>query len=392
MMHSFTGLDERSVFYGEGTVLTAYFDNSATTRPCESSLQAAAGVLKESWGNPSSLHSVGLDAKKAVDDARKTVADFLGCNADEVFFSPSGTLANNTAILGAVNPKNKALRKIVTSAMEHPSVAKCMESLENAGFEVVRLLPDSSGNINPEEIFNAVDAGTALLSLMAVNNEVGSVLPYEMLRSIVKRKKSPALIHIDAVQAFGKIPLKASYADLITASAHKIHALKGAGLLYKSKNVRLKPYVLGGGQESGLFSGTENVPAISAFAAAIKEAQDIDSNLGYVRALNERLRSNLKKIDGVVFNSPENALPYILNISLSGIRSQVSVNNLSCLGAYVSAGSACSKGHRSDTLVAMGLDAKRIDSAIRISLSRYNTAQEVDFLCECIEKTIGSLK
>jgi cysteine desulfurase len=227
---------------------------------------------------------------------------------------------------------------------------------------------------------------------MAVNNEVGSVLPFDEIKKIVRRKKSKALVHVDAVQAFGKIPLKASCADLITASAHKIHSLKGAGLLYVAKGVKIKPRLLGGGQENGLFSGTENVPSIAAFGEAIKDAEDISSHLGYVASLNRKLREGLSSIDRIEFNSPENALPYILNISVEGIPSQVSVNALSEMGVCVSAGSACSKGHRSETLVSMGLDSKRIDSAIRISLSRYNTQDEINLLCESIKKVIENLK
>lgn len=372
--------------------MRAYFDNSATTKPCENAVRACQKALTESWGNPSSLHSAGLQAKRAVDEARKIAASFLNCEESEIFFSSGGTAANNTAIFGAVNEKNKALNKIVTTAIEHPSVSRCMDLLEEKGFEVIRLKPDENGNISVEAICDAVDERTALVSVMAVNNEIGSVLPFDQIKKIVRRKKSKALVHVDAVQAFGKIPVRAADADLITASGHKIHGMKGAGLLFVAKNVRVKPYILGGGQENGLFSGTENVPAIAAFGAAVEQAKDIGAYFEYVSSLNALLRKKLSEVDSVKFNSPENALPYILNISVEGIPSQVAVNALSELGVCVSAGSACSKGHRSDTLVSMGLDPKRIDSAIRISLSRYNTEDEINLLCESIENIIERLK
>ena len=372
--------------------MKAYFDNSATTKPCENAVRAFSAACLESWGNPSSLHEAGLSAKRLVDGARKSAASMLGCEEGEIYFSPGGTAANNTAVFGAVNEKNKALNKIVTTATEHPSVSKCMDALEGRGFEVIRLIPGPDGVVSAEALENAVDARTALVSVMAVNNEVGSVMPFDEIKRIVRRKKSQALVHIDAVQAFGKIPVRASCADLITASAHKIHALKGAGLLYVAKGVKIKPRLLGGGQERGLFSGTENVPSIAAFGEAINDARDISSHLEHVASLNGLLREKLSAIDCVRFNSPENALPYILNISVMGVPSQVSVNALNELGICVSAGSACSKGHRSETLVSMGLDPRRIDSAIRISLSRYSTAEEVNLLCESIKKVIELLK
>ena len=382
----------KTLFRKGGPGLTAYLDNSATTKPSESAIAAFENACQSAWGNPSSMHSKGLDAKRVIDDARKSVCEMLSCDAKNIYFSPSGTAANNTAVFGSVNEKNKALRKIVTTAIEHPSVSKCMDALEEKGFEIIRLKPDKNGVITAEQFYDAIDERTALVSFMAVNNETGSVLPFEEIKRIVKSKKSNALVHIDAVQAFGKIPVKASYADMITASAHKIHALKGAGFLYVANGVKIKPRLLGGGQENGLFSGTENVPSIAAFGEAVREAKDIQSHLKTVTELNKYLREKLSEIDGIHFNSPENALPYILNISLDGIPSQVSVNALSNAGVYVSAGSACSKGHRSETLVSMGLDSARIDTAIRISLSRYTVKEELDLLCDGIKKTLEIIK
>lgn len=338
------------------------------------------------WGNPSSLHFEGLEAKNVIESSRGSIANMLGCEAKNIFFAPSGTAANNTAVLGSVNEKNKSKNKIVTTAIEHPSVSKCIDELEAKGFEVIRLKPDKNGVVSAQQFYDAIDERTALVSLMAVNNETGAVLPFEEIKQIVRQKKSDAPVHIDAVQAFGKIPVKASFADLITASAHKIHAVKGAGFLYIANGVKIKPCIFGGGQENGIFSGTQNVPSIAAFGAAVKEAADIFSHLKTVTGMNAYLREKLSEINGVHFNSPENALPYILNISVDGVPSQVCVNALSNAGVCVSAGSACSKGHRSETLVSMGLDSQRIDTAIRISLSRYTVKEEIDLLCSELKK------
>jgi len=373
--------------------LEVYLDNSATTKPCKKACEAALNTMENDFGNPSSLHKKGYDALQILEQSRGVIAKSIGVDPSRIFFTPSGTVANNTAIFGAAELMKRKGNKIVTTAFEHPSVARCMDKLSQSGFEVVRIMPDGSGNISEEAFQNAVDEKTVLVSLMAVNNEIGTVLPFEKIKRIIKRKKSSALLHIDCVQGYMKLPVKPERCgiDLMSMSAHKVHALKGSGALYIANGVRIKPYVLGGGQENNICSGTQAMPNIAAFAAAVGELADIDGRLKIVSELNAYFKNGLEKIDGVTLNSPENALPYIINISLRGIPSQVSVNYLSSKGVYVSAGSACSKGHRSDVLVSMGLSADRIDSAIRLSMSYETTKEEIDYALSAIKSCLEEL-
>ncbi len=374
--------------------MNCYLDNSATTKPCKEAVSAAEKAMTEAFGNPSSLHQYGFSALQMLEEARARVAKALSASANEIYFTPSGTVANNTAVFGAVMQNHRRGNKIVTTAFEHPSVENCMRRLEEQGFEVVRLSPDASGNITAAQFEDAVDDKTILVSLMAVNNEVGSILPFDKIQNIIRRKNAPALLHVDAVQGFMKLPIapKKCGVDLLSVSAHKIHGLKGAGALYLRNGLHLKPYVLGGGQEGGICSGTQAMPAIAAFGAAVRAAGDILKNQERVRALYDRLVNGLLQIDGVRINSPENALPYIVNISVKGIPSQVSVNYLSSVGIYVSAGSACAKGHRSPVLTAMGLSASEIDTAVRLSLSRETTESEIDACLEAIKTEVQTLR
>lgn len=371
-----------------------YLDNSATTRPCKTAVDYALKAMTEEYGNPSSIHQKGYESLTELERARKIIADPIFVEKDRIFFTPCGTVSNNTAVFGAVNALKRKGNKIVTTAFEHPSVARCMDKLESDGFEVVRISPDESGNISINDIEAAIDEKTVLVSLMAVNNEVGTILPVTRVKKIITKKKSPALLHVDAVQGYMKILLKPENCgiDLMSMSAHKIHALKGSGALYIAKGVRIKPYILGGGQENNMCSGTQAMPNIMAFAGAVEELGSIDTRLKKVTELNLYLKEQLKNIDGVQINSPEDAIPYIVNISLDSIPSQVSVNYFSSKGVYISAGSACSKGHRSDVLVSMGLSAQRIDNAIRISFSCFNTKEDVDVLVSTIKQALSELR
>lgn len=373
--------------------MEVYLDNSATTKPCKKACEAALRTMENDFGNPSSLHKKGYDALQLLEQSRGVIAKSIGVDPSRIFFTPSGTVANNTAIFGAAELTKRKGNKIVTTAFEHPSVARCMDKLEQSGFEVVRIMPDASGNISEEAFQNAVDEKTVLVSLMAVNNEIGAVLPFDKIKRIIKRKKSSALLHVDCVQGYMKLPVKPERCgiDLMSMSAHKVHALKGSGALYIANGVRIKPYVLGGGQENNICSGTQAMPNIAAFAAAVGELADIEGRLKTVSELNAYFKNGLEKIGGVTLNSPENALPYIINISLWGIPSQVSVNYLSSKGVYVSAGSACSKGHRSDVLVSMGLPPERIDSAIRLSMSYETTKEEIDYALSAINSCLEEL-
>lgn len=374
--------------------MSIYFDNSATTKPCKKAVDKALYMMNECYGNPSSLHMCGYSAKKELDSARKTVADFLSCSPNEIYFTGSGTIANNTAILGTARAKKRDGKKIITTRLEHPAVIKHFELLEELGYEAVYLTPDKNGIISLDELYNACDEQTILVSVMAVNNEVGSIQQFDKIKNVIKSKGSNALYHCDAVQGFGKIDIKPKKAgiDLMSMSGHKIHGLKGCGALYISSSVKIKPSVLGGGQENGMVSGTEPMPNICAFAEAVSDIGSLNDNLNRVNEINNYFTDKLKSIEGVYVNSPSNAIPYIVNVSVMGVPSQVMLNSLSSMGIYVSAGSACSKGHRSNVLEAMGIEPKRIDSALRISFSRYNTKEEIDALCDGIISTINRVR
>ena len=368
--------------------MTVYFDNSATTKPCKEAVDAANKAITELWGNPSSLHELGSLASSELRKARKNVSKLLGVPEDNFFFTSSGTTANNTAIFGAYEKLKREGNRIVTTAIEHPSVSEPIKRLESYGVEVIRLMPDKNGKINEDELLESINKNTILVSLMAVNNEVGSILPVNAVRSAVKRAGAPALIHADCVQALSKIPVtpKTVDADIITVSGHKIHALKGVGGIYvKSQNL-IKPYILGGGQEKNMHSGTEATPAIFSFGAAALSAMDVRRHSDYVKSLKERFLKGIEDLSCVTVNSPEDAIPYIVNISILGFPSQPTVNFMSSKGICISAGSACKTGHRSPVLTAMGLSPEIIDSAVRISFSRYNTPEEIDILINAVKE------
>ncbi|MBR3975059.1 MAG: cysteine desulfurase [Clostridia bacterium] len=371
-----------------------YLDNSATTKVCPEAVRAVTDCLTENYGNPSAVHSKGIKAKMLLDASRQKIADVLSCDSSEVYFSHSGTLANNTAIFGAVEAKRKTGNRIITTSLEHPSVSRCMDKLEKCGFEVIRLAPSANGSFRTEQLVNTVNKNTILISTMLVNNETGAINPVELISKVVKRASAPALIHIDAIQAFGKIPVKPARmgVDLLSISGHKVHAPKGVGALYIRKGIKIKPFLSGGGQENDMFSGTEALPAIAGFGAAASALPDLNRQLEQTRNLKNFALNELSKIPAVEINSPSDALPYILNISVTGIPSQVLINYLSQKGIYISAGSACKKGHRSEVLIAMGLPAKRIDSAVRVSMSRFTTQEEIAVFCEGVNDAVKNIR
>ncbi len=364
-----------------------YLDNSATTKVCREAADAMMKMLTENYGNPSSLHKKGIESSKALENARQNLADALSCGKDEIYFTPSGTVANNTAIFGTVNANKRKGNRIITTSLEHPSVNECMKKLEEQGFEVIRLKPDINGAFSPAELMNAINGKTILISIMAVNNEIGTINPINQIKTALRRVNSQALIHVDAVQGFGKIPLNPAKTgiDLMSVSSHKIHGPKGAGALYIRKGLKIHPYLVGGGQEKGMVSGTEPIPAIIGFGEAVKALPNVTAELAHIKEIRDYFVREVVKIGGVHINSPADALPYIINLSVPGVPSQTIVNSLSEQGIYVSAGSACKKGHRSEVLTAIGLDGKMIDSAVRISLSRYTTKQDMDFVVKAID-------
>lgn len=367
--------------------LTAYLDNSATTKVCDEAIEKMCSVMRNSWGNPSSSHFVGIEAYEELESAREAVAKALSCQPKEIYFTSGGTESNNLAIKGVADKMKRRGKKIITTAIEHPSVENTARKLKDEGFDVVMLKPDENARISLESLESEIDGDTILVSVMAVNNEVGSIQPYDKIKNIIKRKNSPALLHVDAVQAFGKIVLnpKRDGIDLMTVSSHKIHGPKGAGALFVADNVRINPVTTGGKQEKQLRPGTEAMPAIAGFGEAVRQLGNINGQLKKTTSLRNDFILKLKAIDGVSINSPEDALPYIVNISVNGLRSEPMLNLLSDMGVCVSSGSACARGHKSYVLQALGLSDERVDSALRISMSRYTTQDELDLLIEGIK-------
>jgi len=367
-----------------------YFDNSATTPPAAEVVETITEYMKTSFGNPSSRHALGLEAEKIVTEARKKAASALSCTPDEVYFTSGGTESDNIAILGAANIKKG--KRIITTAVEHHAVLKTMEYLEAQGFDVVKIKPQKDGTVKFTDIADAITPDTSLVSVMHINNETGAVMPIEKIGGLLKRIAPRALFHVDAVQSFGHIPVKPSAwgIDLLSVSSHKIHGPKGVGALYIRKGVTLKPTVFGGGQEKNIRSGTENVGSIAGFGKACELINLSDSVK--VSEIKEYLKENLLKIEGSVYNGGSaNESPYILNISFGKIRSEIMLNALSNEGIYVSSGSACASGsHGSHVLSAM--DVPLPDSAIRFSLSRYNTMEEAKEVCEKVTKIAKTLR
>jgi cysteine desulfurase len=371
-----------------------YLDNSSTTRVCKEAADAALSAMTETFGNPSSLHALGFAAERAREKAREQVAAALSVKPEEITFTSGGTESNNLAVFGAAEARCRRGKHIVTTKIEHPSVLVPMQQLEQRGFSVTYLEPDSTGHIDPQQLYRAVTPDTILVSMMAVNNEVGSILPIDDARAAIDRAKAPALLHIDAVQAFGKLPLRPGRrgVDLMTVSSHKIHGPKGVGALYVRRGVHILPHTFGGGQEKDLRPGTEPMPAICGFGAACAALPEVHAEREKIAALNAYLRAELAKMPEVTINSAEDALPYVLNLSAGRVKAQTMLNYLSEQGVYVSSGSACSRGAESHVLTAMGLAKERIDAALRVSFSRYNTKEDCDAFLAALRQGLKTLQ
>ena len=370
----------------------AYLDNSSTTKPSKKAVEYITRALESNWGNPSSLHRIGMEAEIALNDARECIAHTVNARADEIFFTGSGTEANNTALLSVLKAKGRGGR-IITTAIEHPSVLETAKRLEDNGFEVVRLKPDNNGIIPLTEFENALNGNTLLVSMMLVNNETGAIQPVKEAVALTKLIAPLALFHCDAVQGYGKLSVNVKQlgVDLLSASGHKIHGPKGVGFLYCKKGVHISPIITGGGQERGMRSGTESLPLIMGLMGAAEELPKPETQLKIRQELFDYTRDRLLEI-GAVINSPEGCLPYILNASLVGYRSETLLHFLESRNVFVSSGSACAKGHGSYVLNEMGLDRKRTDSALRISFSRYNTKEDADMLVSALEEAKKQLR
>lgn len=365
-----------------------YFDNAATTAPGREVCQAVMTGL-ESFGNPSSLHRLGLESEKLVTYAREVIAKSVGADSGEIYFTSGATESNNTAIMGAVKKFGKRKNRIVTTSIEHPSVAEVCTQLEMQGFEVVRISPDDEGKINAQDIISAVDDNTFLVTCMLVNNENGFILPIDRAFSAIKRKFPQVLTHCDCVQGFMKIPFKVKKlgADMISLSGHKIHGPKGIGALYIKKGVKIPPLVYGGGQEQNFRSGTEFVPLICGFGKAVEMLSDnINERFEYVKGLQDYLMEQCSNTDGVHVNSSADGSPYVTSIAVENLKSEVLLHFLEEKDIYVSSGSACSKGKKSGVLKEFKVQEKYLDSTIRISFCADNTKDEIDSLMTAIKQ------
>ena len=370
----------------------AYLDNSATTKPDKAVADKIYEMLTVNFGNPSSFHKEGLNANLELRAAREKIANALSCESEEIYFTSGGTEANNLAILGAAEAGKRKGKRIVTTAIEHESVLQSVDELEKQGFEVIRLMPDKQGRITEQQVFDAVNSDTILVSMMYVNNEVGSIMPVKSIKKAVKRANAPALIHIDCVQAFGKLEVKPSKlgADLVTVTAHKIHGPKGVGALYLKKGTRILPRVFGGEQEKKLRPGTEAIPLIAGFGVAADLIPDLKKQSEKIKEINTYAKEGLLSVPGVKINSGDDASDYIINLFVpTFMTSQTVVQHLSSkYGVYVSNGSACAKGKRSHVLTAMKLDDKIIEKSIRVSFSRTTTKGDIDEFVNAIKETV----
>ncbi len=369
-----------------------YFDSAATTKPCQAAIEAANRAFDE-YGNPSSLHYMGIKAKRMQDHAREQVAKAMGCDPDRVFFTAGGTESNNLALLGAAYAKQRHSRVIVITDSEHSSVENTAKRLENEGFEIVRV-STTNGNLNEEELRRVLDRKVGVVSIMHANNETGALYDLELVRSVINSADCGALFHTDDVQGFlksgteGRSRRVTRICDLVSVSAHKVHGLKGCGALYIKKGLSLSPLINGGGHEKGMRSGTENVPAIAAFGAACGDWVSDTNRIEYIEGLRKYAVQQITKglMDKVSFHEPKSRISSILNLSLPGVKSEVALNYLSGMGVYVSAGSACAGTKRENrVLEAFGLDRGEIESVLRISFCHYNTKEEVSELVDALE-------
>mgnify|MGYP000960947809 FL=1 len=364
--------------------MQVYLDNSATTKVCKEAADKAYEIMTEGYGNPSSLHSLGNKAAKELKNARKTILDrFGGGNKSQLIFTSSGTESDNMAIIGTFNRLKRRADEIITTQVEHPAVLETCKYLEKQGAKIKYLSVDSDCKIDIDELSSEISDKTALISVMTVNNETGSIMPVSKIAEL----KGNVVLHTDAVQAFGKLRMDKLNADLISISSHKINGPKGTGAIYAKSSELLSPILHGGGQEMGYRSGTENLPGIAAFGVATEKVyENIEVRTKKIEELNKYFRKGIEEeIEDIRFNSPIDACPSVLNISILSTRAEVILHRLEQEGIMVSTGSACSSGKKGDShvLKAMGLSHKDIEGAIRFSFSAENTIDELDYvLCK----------
>lgn len=376
-----------------------YLDNSATTRAQSEVVDIVSRVMYEDYGNPSSMHQKGVEAERYVKEAKETIAKLLKVKEQEIFFTSGGTESDNWALLGAASANSRAGRHLITTRIEHPAIQQTMEYLESIGYDVTYLSVNKDGVIRLEELERELRSDTILVSIMHVNNEVGSLQPIEQAGALIKRKNPNTLFHVDAVQSFGKFKIfpKKWKIDMLSVSGHKIHGPKGTGFLYIGEQVKIKPVIFGGGQQKGMRSGTENVPGIAGIGKACELIyRDLPEDVERLYELKSYFQKELLKRQDVTINGPlfEEGAPHIVSASFSGIRSEVLLHALEEKGVYVSAGSACASNKHtvSATLQSMGVKQDKLDSTIRFSFSIFTTKEELDYTLSCLDELLPFLR
>lgn len=382
--------------------MIAYLDNAATTKPFTCVKEKMLETLEESYGNPSSLHSKGVEAEQYIKEAKKIIASNLKVEEKEIIFTSGGTESNNMALIGTALANQRAGKHIITTKIEHPSVHNPLIYLENNGFTITYLDVNENGHVKIEELLDAITDETILVSIMFVNNEIGAVLDIEGISKAIKEKKKDILFHVDAIQAYGKYRVypKRMGIDLLSVSAHKIHGPKGIGFLYIKDKVKVKPIIYGGEQQKGMRSGTENVPGIAGLGQAVKEIYtNHEQKLEHLYELKSYFIEEVKKIEGITVNGLngldiKETAPHVISVSFAGIRSEVVLHSLAGKGIYVSAGSACASNHPqiSGTLKAIGVKKELLDSTLRFSLSVFTTKEELDYALEALKEILPILR
>lgn len=375
--------------------MEAYFDNAATTAVYSEVKDLMVMLMTEDYGNPSSLHMKGVEAEKYIKNAASQIAREIKCQEKELVFTSGGTESNNLAIIGGAMARRRAGKHIITSDIEHASVSAAMDFLLKEGYDITYIGVDSTGHVRPDELKAALSEDTILVSVMYVNNEIGTIQPIAELADIVKAYNDKILFHVDAVQAFGKLrfSVKKLGVDMLSISGHKIHGPKGSGALYIKDKTPVRPIIYGGGQQSGMRSGTENVPAIAGMGLAAELIYKEHGNkIEYISRLKDRFISGVTQYENVYDNSGE--APHIASISFAGIRSEVMLHALEDKGIYVSAGSACSsnKPHISNVLKAVDMPADRLESTLRFSFIETNTVEQVDYAVGVIGELLPFLR
>lgn len=383
--------------------MEAYLDNSATTRCSDRACQLMVDLLTKDYGNPSSLNMKGIEAERFVETAKKKIAKTLRVSEKEIIFTSGGTESNNLAIIGAAMANRRAGNHIITTSIEHASVENPMEFLKEQGFDITYLSVDENGIISLEELEEAVMEQTILVSMMQVNNEIGAIEPVAEAAELIKKKNPDTLIHVDAIQSYGKMYIypKKLGIDMLSVSGHKIHGPKGSGFLWVKEKTKLKPLILGGGQQKGMRSGTENVPAIAGLGEAAEEIyENLDEKRAHLYGLKQRFIDGIEKLEGTHVNGKtgEDSAPHIVSVSFEGIRSEVLLHSLEDRGIYVSSGSACSSNNHagkhkgSKTLRNIHLKENLLDSTLRFSFSVHTTEEEIDYALEVLGELLPVLK